>query len=476
MLTGETLASSEYERHQMQIVFNQSAGKERRRDLSAAARSISDPYFTSGAAEGPMLRILGLMTYLVLVAIYLADGILPQVQMFLTGGSTPMTSEFKLLLLFLVVASVILTRSFRKSQMVNAIMILAAFMFIDSLILLATTKYQALDILNSFRGSFFPLILCGIVMFSPVTFRQRDVLAWGTAVFIACITISIFQFTTDTSVLPTRSRDGTFAVQSLLFYDRVRAFSLFTSSLQAGVFYCIPAALGAVLLLMRRHLLVGSLLFSLSVFGSYAAFTRLSMLGLGASVLSAIIMWNPRLTVAAKVLPLIWGLIAVLTISTALRDPAGSRRSGVLNTESAHDRLDGWRFYGDRYGASNLTEMLFGTGMTEHVAADAPNQDSSAAPTQIDNAFLQILLHSGLLLLCVVIYYYVRAWRLLYNKVTRDRTPFGLSAGAVFSTTPLLAAINDFPLAMFALFTIAMMIKREGADLTHAHSNLTRCR
>ncbi len=368
------LVSSGYRGDQVQIVFNRSGGEGSCPELSAAARSIPDLYFRAGKTEGPMLRVLGLMTYLVLVAIYLADGILPQVQMFLTGGSTPITSGFKLFLLFLVLASVILTRSFRQSQMVNAIMLLAAFMLIDSAILLATTKYQALDILISFRGSFFPLILCGVVMLSPLTFRQRDVLVWGTAVFIACIAVSIFQFTTNTSVLPTRSQDGTFAVQSFLFDDRVRAFSLFTSSLQAGVFYCIPAALGTVLLLMRRHLLVGSLLLSLSVFGSYAAFTRLSMLGLGASVLSAIIMWNPRLTTVAKLLPLIWGLIALLTISIALRDLAGSRRSDILDTESTHERVDGWRFYGDKYRASNLTEMLFGTGMSEHVADDDPNR------------------------------------------------------------------------------------------------------
>jgi hypothetical protein len=460
----------------MQIVFDRSGEAGRQSELSAAARAISGLHLKEGGAEEPMLRILGLMTYLVLVAIYLADGILPQVQMFLTGGSTPITSGFKLLLLFLVLASVVLTRSFRKSQMLGATMLLAAFMFIDSVILLGTTKYQALDILNSFRGSFFPLLLCGVVMLSPSTFRQRDVLAWGTAIFVACIAISILQFTTNTSVLPTRSLDETFAVQSFLFDDRVRAFSLFTSGLQAGVFYCIPAALGTILLITRRHPLVGSLLLSLSVFGSYAAFTRLSMLGLGASVLSAIIMWNPRLTIIAKLLPLIWGLIALLTISLALRDLAGLRRSNVLNTESAHDRLDGWRFYGDMYRASDLTEMLFGTGMSEHAADDDPNRYPSAAPTQIDNAFLQILLHSGLLLLSVVIYYYVQAWRLLYSKATTDRTPFGLSVAAVFSTTPLLAAINDFPLAMFALFTIAMMIKQESSDLTRTHPDFTRGR
>ena len=458
----------------MQIVFTQSGGKEPGRNLSTAAPTIPALHLTAGVAEGPMLRILGLITYLLLVALYRTDGILPQVQMFLTGGSAPITSGFKLLLLFLLFASVILTRSFRKSQMINAIMILAAFMLIDFLLLLVTTKYEALAILNSFRGSLFPLILCSIVMLSPLTFRQRDVLVWGTAVFLACIAMSILQFATNTSVLPPRSQDGTFAVRSLLFDDRVRAFSLFTNGLQAGIFYCIPAALGAVLLLMRRHLLIGSLLLSLSAFGSYAAYTRLSMLGLGASVLSAIILWNPRLTMAAKLLPLIWGSIAILTISIALHDPAGSRRSGVSNTESAHDRLDGWRFYADKYRSSTLTEMLFGTGMSENMADDDPNRGPSAAPTLIDNAFLQILIHSGLVVLCVVICYYVKAWRLLYHKATSDRTPFGLSAGAVFSTTPLLAAINDFPVAMFALFTIAMMIRREGFDLIPAHSNLTR--
>ncbi len=64
----------------------------------------------------------------------------------------------------------------------------------------------------------------------------------------------------------------------------------------------------------------------------------------------------------------------------------------------------------------------------------------------------------------VVVYYYLRAWRLLYSKARNERTPFVLAAAAAFSTTPLLAAINDLPVSMFALFTIAMMIRHERED------------
>ncbi len=249
--------------------------------------------------------------------------------------------------------------------MANATIILVASLSIDSMILLGTTKYSALDICNSFRGSLIPIVLCSLVLWAPFSFRQRDVMRWGAVVFVASILISVLQFATDTTVLPSRSLDGTFAISSPLFYGHIRAFSLFTSGLQAGLFYCIPAALGAALLLMRQKPLLGALLLSLGMFGSYATLTRLAMLGLAASVLSTIILLNSRLTRIAHILPLIWGIAAVLTIAMSSQYAKGSGRAGISSAESMDDRMVDWRFYEEKYVSSDLMQLLFGDGTSD---------------------------------------------------------------------------------------------------------------
>ncbi len=63
--------------------------------------------FSAGADEDPTLWLLSWLTYLALVTLYLADGILPQIQLLLMGGSAPMTSAFKPTILLLVLASVL---------------------------------------------------------------------------------------------------------------------------------------------------------------------------------------------------------------------------------------------------------------------------------------------------------------------------------------------------------------------------------
>jgi hypothetical protein len=335
------------------------------------------------------------------------------------------------------------------------------FSCVDFVILLASTQYSALDIFNSLRGCLLPLVLCGVILAVPLDITHRRAMQGGTVLFIAAILVSAVQYITETSVLPTRSQDGTFAVQSPIFYGHARAFSLFTSGYQAGLFYCIPAAIGVILLVARRRPVIGGILLSLSVFGSYATMTRLTMLSLGVSVLSVIMLSNPRFSRVVKTLPLICALGAIVTISTASPDPGKSAKADISSTESLGDRVHEWRYYGSRYMSGDLTQKLYGTGMSEYAPDDAAKRYPSAAPVPIDNAYLQLLLHGGLLSLAVVVYFYIQAWRMLLFKATTERSLFTLAAAAVFSTTPLVATFNDLPVALFTLFTIAMMVKSE---------------
>jgi len=418
--------------------------------------------FGSEEPDAPILQVLSWITYLSLAICFIVNAFLPQVEMFCTGGSTPVTARFRLILLLVALTSFFITRRLRKSPISNAHIVLAAFMCVDFVVLYTTTAYQALGILNSYRVTLVPLLLFGLILSAPLNLKQRHVLGVGAILFIACITISAWQFITDGSVLPARSQDGTFVVPSYTFYGHIRAFSLFGSGLDAGVFYCIPAALGVILLMARRRRLMGFLLVSLSAFGVYTTLTRLALLGLAASICSALILWSPRLSRVAKALPLIWTLAALLTILMASGVSGDVSRTDLLRTATLHERLVGWHFYEDKYMSGNLAEVLFGTGMSEYVTSDlSPNWSPEAAPTLIDNGFLQILLNSGLVALGIVIYYYIKAWQSLYCKARNERSVFVLAAAAVFSTAPLFAAINDLPIAIFALCTIAMMIRRE---------------
>jgi hypothetical protein len=430
-------------------------------------RLAPNKYFDLAPDATLVLRFLGWLTYFMLLASFLVDGLLPQVQMLLTGGSTPLQAKSRLFLVLLVLASVLVARRVRNNPLSNAHIVLAAFMCVDFGVLYATTGYPALDIFAFFNWFLFPLVLCGLILSAPVTITQRDLLTLGLLVFIPCVGISALQFITNSPVLPTQSRDQSFAVQSYVFFDRTRAFSLFSSALGAGSFYCIPAAIGIILILSRRRILSGSLLLLLSLLASYATYTRLAILGVAASVFSAIIIANVRLSRLAKILPVLWCVLAFATISIGSLGST-SRTNEMTNTMTLDERLSDWRFYGNRYVSGTLTEMLFGTGMTEYVPADQDQpRFSSAAPSPIDNAFLQILLHSGALLLGGVVYFYFQAWRSLCYKATQNRQLFDMAAAAVFSTTPFFAAINDLPVPMFALFTLAMMTENGHSSMSY---------
>ena len=217
-------------------------------------------------------------------------------------------------------------------------------------------------------------------------------------------------------------------------------------------------------MLMKRQSIVGGLLLLLSIFGSYVSFTRLAILGIAASILSAIMLWRSPLSRAARALPFIWSLAAVLTIVLASAVNGSPSIAGFSSTATLQERIVEWRFYTDKYLSGNPVEILFGTGMSEYVDSDMAKPSPAAAPVLIDNGYLQILLNSGLLSLVIFIFYYMKAWQSLYLKATSEQSVFGLAAAAVFSTTPLIAAINDLPIGIFALFTIAMMIEREERD------------
>jgi O-Antigen ligase len=431
------------------------------------------PRSGTGEARHRVLRYLGTTTYVSLLVFYLADGFLPQIQMPLTGGTTPINSQFKLILLLLAVASILITRCVYKSSIAIATFVLAAYMAIDFLVLLQITDYRAPDLFNSFRGCLIPIVLCGLIVSAPLQVAERKVLAWGAAMFTAAVVVSSLQFMTGTSVLPTQSQDGGFVVQSPVFFGHMRAFSIFSSGYQAGLFYCIPAAAGAILILTRRKRAAGALLLCLGIFGSYATLTRLTMLALGASVLSVAVLVKPRWSRQAVLLPLLSVLIAIVTISMTSSASGDSAKPGISSNESVGERLHEWGFYTDTYLSSDIAKILFGSGMSEYASSDAPKKYPSSAPRPIDNAPLQLLLHGGLFSCGIVIYYYIQAWRMLLSKATNERSLFSLGAAAVFSTTPLVATFNDLPVAMFALFAIAMMTKREVSTPSAAGIELT---
>jgi O-Antigen ligase len=404
-----------------------------------------------------LLTVLSWITYVSLATFYLADGLIPQVQMFLLGGSTPIGGKYKLVLIGLVLAAFASTRYVQRSTITIATVALIVFLSIDFVVLVLTTQYRAADILNSYRGCLLPLVLFGAVLSVPLHLKESYILRVGFVIFGAALIVSALQYVTDQSVLPIRSPDGTFAVQSPNFFGHIRAFSLFSSGYQAGLFYCLPAAIGAILLLTRRKLLLGSLLLACSSFGSYATLTRLTMFSLVASVLSVIVLLNPRLGRMAKFLPILWVTAAVATIWTSSVGGTASGSTAISSTESLSERLSEWTLYRTRYLSGGSIERFWGIGMSEFAPRDASNTYPSAAPAPIDNTYLQLLLNGGVLSLMVVGFYYVMAWNMLLAKAIGERSTFSLAAAAVFSTTSFVAVFNDMPIALFTLFTIGMM-------------------
>ena len=371
----------------------------------------------------------------------IVKGAIPQFEMFLTGGTVPIRTYYMTLLFLSLAVGLLIKGNLRGS---SPYLFLAVYIVLDFVFLSLTTNYHASGILQSFYGYLAPLIVLALASTIHPLVQQKTAMGILWLLFVACLAVSTLQFITKTTVLPPSSADGVFNVDALDFYGGVRAFSLFTSGLEAGIFYCFIGAIAAHMLWSQSYLqkALAVVLMAASGFGCYSTLTRIAILGYVVCVLSATVIRIRPLASVVRWMPGIWLALALVLVVQAT-GYTGIGRADIGSTSSLNARLVDWDYYWQQYRSSAPLQVFFGSGMSTYSSPDMPNRPETSALIPIDNGFLQVLLHGGIVGLALVIILYVNIWRLIRNKVVERPTHLNVGAFSLLAAAPFFMAMDD---------------------------------
>jgi hypothetical protein len=348
---------------------------------------------------------------------------------------------------------------FRASPLLPITMFLVGYICLEALFLYF---YQGLSIaaVRSALECFTFLIVAGIASLIPIELGSRRILGSLCVLTIPCLIISAAQFITNSPVVRTDSSDLIFHVQSYQFMDETRAFSLFSNGLDAGVFYSFMGGIASSFCMRRGTRKFGCVLFPLCAFGCYATYTRLAMVGFIVSSLAVVVMSKKGLVRFSLLLPVLSLCFAVLIVVQGLRTAGGAGRKDLANVSSLDQRVFAWGMYGEKFLAGSPTDILFGVGQGPYTPFNAPERPENAAPIPIDNAYLLVLLGSGLVGLAISGISYWCFWAFLRKRAVSGEDHLLRGVAGIFATVPFFCLVNDLPSQTILLLLLALSLRQ----------------
>jgi hypothetical protein len=429
----------------------------------------TDARYTATAASsiGFIPKLLVIFAALTLVV----NAALPQLEMAVTGGDI-LFKPRQLTILALSFGTIVLLKGrFQSSSLLPTTVSLAVYVSLEALFL---HFYQGLSMAaaRSSLECFAFLIVAGIASLVPIELSSRHILGILSALTIPCLIISAAQFFTNSPVVPTDSSDLTFHVQASQFMDETRAFSLFANGLDAGVFYSFMGGIATSLCLRRGTRTCGLVFFSLCAFGCYATYTRLAMVGFIVTAVAVVVMSKKGLARFSLLLPIFSLCCAVLLIVQGLRTVGGAGRRDLANVSSLDQRISAWGMYGGKFLAGSPTDILFGIGQGPYTPYSAPDRLENAAPVPVDNAYLLVLLGTGLVGLVISGVSYWCFWTFLRKRAlsSEDHLLYGIAG--IFATIPFFCLINDLPTQTILLLLLALSTRHRDDPVSVPHSAL----
>lgn len=295
-------------------------------------------------------------------------------------------------------------------------------------------------LLFSYNAYYFFVIMLPLA--AHLSLSSESCNRWLFTMSIPLLFIGILQGVLNDPLLPVASSDGYFEVQSWLYYEgKVRSFSLFSSGLNYGQFLSLLGASAACLAInarrrRRRLLFFGFLL--VTTFAIYTTLTRNIYIQYAFTVFTALsLAWCTKRRVSVSglrvaLLPVLFGIITavlVFGVQGYLLLFAGDQT--LLRDDSLTQRLAQWIYFFPYWTQNGLERLLFGTALIQ-LGGD---RFSVTEDILIDNTFLSIGLHSGLigLLLWILLMWKIWRWMLLNIDTCPDNS-FLIAITALWAT------------------------------------------
>jgi hypothetical protein len=413
-----------------------------------------------GATEKSLIVFLPKLLIIFAALTLIVNGALPQLEMALTGGSLPFMPR-QLTLLMIGLGSVLLLKGrFQPSPLLPLIVFISAY-FAFEVIYLHFFKGLGLAAVRSSLEYFTFLLMAGAASVVPLKIKPRHILGFLSVITFFCLILSTAQFFTNSPIVPTESSDHIFHVQSYQFLNQTRGFSLFANGLDAGVFYSFMGGIATSFCLRRGTRSIGLCLLTLSAFGCYATYTRLVMIGFIVCAIAVFVMSKKGLARFSPLLPIFSLSCAVLIIVQGLQTSGGAGRTDLANISSLDQRIRDWEIYGGKFLAGSPADIVLGIGQGPYTPYSSPDRAENAAPIPIDNAYLLILLSSGISGLLVLSVAYWRLWIFLHKRATSNKDHLFSGITAMFATVPFFCSISDPPTQIILLLLLAVSLDDE---------------
>lgn len=419
-----------------------------------------------GGAVKRFLAYLFLVTFFLLIV----EGALPQAQMLLFSGDIPVKSIVLKLLLVLLLGTCFALHILRSSTVVVVrkltvpYLVFALYLVLHFVLLRA--EYPVDYLLQSYNTYYFFLLLFPFAAFlsaEPKSFSRMLIL-----VSAPLLVLGFAQYLSNSSILPVASNDNYFSVFSHEYYGRVRAFSLFNSGLNYGHFLCLFGAFLLCHLVRARRRAWFFLLpaLALVVLACYTTLTRNLYIEFALTQVTALLLLRRRKLSPSSLryrlvaaVPFLYGVLAsVFIFVMPLIEVLSGSGALLLKQESLVIRVQAWLYYLPLWLNNGLKTLLFGVGLVQHERF--PITESVV----IDNSFLAIGLHIGLVGLLLWFVLMWRLWRYLLAIQARMPDNIPLAAMAALWSTWISSGLFNNNFILYAiLFLMAYPLYLTGS-------------
>jgi hypothetical protein len=395
-------------------------------------------------------RVLALLAS-ALCFVAVVNALVPQFQMYLSGGRTLFgDSVIKTALLVAVAAGCVL----RPKVKIAAIPWLAWLLCIGYLIvevghLTINCDMSLGEALFSYYNYYCLFLIGPALLVFRGAVSQRTLVRSSVFLFAVCAMLAAAQYLTVSPIVYTESLDGSFTVPSWMFADRLRAFSLFGSSLEFGLFCAFSGALGIAL--ARKTPIRGTVLTIASALACYTTLTRLCYLMFFGAVVSSLIFTFGKRPSRGSWLPLFWFLLGLSTIFVGLNSISATDAGSLQDTGSLLGRLDQWVHFSDLFLHSSLVFQLFGLGLVQNESL------ISSHGMVIDNTLLALLLHIGVVGLVLFGTLLTKMWLYLRREAVVAQQPFIIAAASLWAAITCAGTFNIVFGFFGAIFGLAIL-------------------
>ncbi len=374
------------------------------------------------------------------------NGLLPQLQIFVLGGRIVVPLWFMRALLLLAILVYGLRGRYRLYPTSVGIWwyVFGVYLLLEVLLHVMIEELTPGYILQGIYQYYFLLIMAVFCHHLSGCVSDRWMTPLLVFSFIPMGLLGVAQYVLYDPILPVASVDGYFQVIAWRHwqYTGIRSFSLFRSATEFGHYAALIGGLLMAIWLRRGNFdplkaVLVMLMLVLVLASVYVSKARIAYIVCVATVLSTI--WlapRTRVTTSMLLMPVFF---AVLGYIVAVGAPQiilamGYRLEGMIfSDDSLVYRWGAWAQFIDGWLGTGWVRALFGSGLVQGQGGEFGSDGS----VLIDNAFIAVGYHIGIVGLVLWLVIIWKLWRHVLETAIRRKTSLSLGVAGYWSTLPM---------------------------------------